>query len=82
VIETLATLGAALAAIPQGKMAVGVENHTSFVRAVRSGELRAHAVPLHRGRTLHLWEVRIVDERDRLVARGTVRLAIIDGEAG
>jgi uncharacterized protein (TIGR00369 family) len=80
VIETLATLGAALAAIPEGKLAVGVENHTSFVRAVRGGELRARAVPLHRGRTLHLWEAQIVDERNRLVARGTVRLAIVESD--
>lgn len=81
VIETLATLGAALSAIPEGKLAVGVENHTSFVRSVRAGELTARGAALNRGRQMHLWEVRIVDERERLVARGTVRLALIQQES-
>lgn len=81
VTETLATIGAALSAIPEGRLAVGLENHTSFVRSVRGGELTARGVALNRGRQMHLWEVRIVDERERLVARGTVRLALIQPES-
>ncbi|GAC1399239.1 MAG: PaaI family thioesterase [Chloroflexota bacterium] len=79
VVETLATLGAAARALPAGKLAVGVENHTSFLRPVKEGRLSARAVPLSRGRQLHLWEVRITDDHDRLVAHGTVRLALIEG---
>ena len=78
IVETLATLGAQLAAIPAGKLASGIENHTSFLRQVRQGELRARAVPINRGRQLHLWSVSITDEADRLVAHGTVRLALLD----
>jgi 1,4-dihydroxy-2-naphthoyl-CoA hydrolase len=78
IVETLATIGAQLAAIPAGKLASGIENHTSFLRQVRSGELRARAVPVQRGRQLHLWTVSITDEADRLVAHGTVRLALLD----
>ncbi len=38
VIETLASLGAALVALPRGQRVVGLENNnTSFIRAVRSG---------------------------------------------
>ncbi len=40
VIETLASMGAAIDAAAQGKAVVGLENHTSFIRAVRSGTLR------------------------------------------
>jgi 1,4-dihydroxy-2-naphthoyl-CoA hydrolase len=75
-VESLATLGAVASVMPDGKLAVGVENHTSFLRPVVSGELSARAVPLQRGRQMHLWEVRIVDELERLVAHGTVRLAL------
>jgi uncharacterized protein (TIGR00369 family) len=54
---------------------VGLENTTSFVRAVRAGtRLHAVAVPLTRGRKSQLWEGRILDEEDRLVAIGRVRL--------
>src|SRR5579875_604206 len=38
-IETLATLGAQMSALPAGKMASGIENHTSFLRQVREGQL-------------------------------------------
>lgn len=81
IVETLATLGAQLSAIPAGKLASGIENHTSFLRQVRGGELLARATPISRGRQLHLWEIRIADEQDRLVAAGTVRLALLDPPA-
>lgn len=78
IIETLATLGAQVSAIPAGKLASGIENHTSFLRQVRDGELRARATPINRGRQLHLWSVTITDERERPVAHGLVRLALLD----
>lgn len=54
---------------------VGVNNNTDFLRAARSGdELTATATPLHRGRSQQLWQVETRDARDRLVARGQVRL--------
>src|SRR5512132_2109564 len=43
VIETLASVGAAVVAFPRGQRVVGLENSTSFVRAVRSGKLRGVA---------------------------------------
>src|SRR5206468_1075598 len=39
IIETLASIGAALVAMPGGQRVVGLENATSFVRAVREGRL-------------------------------------------
>ena len=81
VIETCCSVGAGLAA-PAGKVVVGVENHTSFVRAVRAGRLRAQAVPLHAGRRAQLWECRIIDAAERLIATGRLRVLCVDAEAG
>jgi uncharacterized protein (TIGR00369 family) len=53
---------------------VGVSNQTDFLRAVRTGTLRAVGEPIHRGRLQQLWLVEIRDEDERLVARGQVRL--------
>jgi 1,4-dihydroxy-2-naphthoyl-CoA hydrolase len=78
VIETLASLGAALAARP--RRVVGLENSTSFIRAVRSGRLHAEARPVTRGRTTQVWEASIKDRDDRLVALGRVRLLCVDPE--
>ena len=74
VVETLASIGAAAVAYPRGQRVVGLENSTSFIRAVRSGRLRAVARPVTRGRTTQVWEAWIRDEDERLVAQGRVRL--------
>jgi uncharacterized protein (TIGR00369 family) len=79
VIETLASVGAALHALERGQAAVGLENHTSFLRAVREGEkLRARATPLTRGRASQLWETTITSADGKVVAKGTVRLLCLE----
>src|SRR5215475_6988454 len=77
VIETLASVGAALVALPRRQRVVGLENNTSFIRAVRSGKLHAVARPVTRGRSSQVWEAWVRDEEERLVARGRVRLLCI-----
>jgi 1,4-dihydroxy-2-naphthoyl-CoA hydrolase len=81
VIESLASIGAALDAMRHGRTVVGLENHTSFVRAVREGVLRATARPLTRGRRSQAWEVTIVDSAGAIVATGRVRLLVLEPEA-
>lgn len=81
VVETCCSLGAAAAA-PAGMVPVGVENHTSFIRAVREGRLSARAVPLHAGRRAQLWECTISDVAGRLIATGRLRVMFVDAAAG
>jgi uncharacterized protein (TIGR00369 family) len=80
-VETLASVGAALNARADGRSAVGLDNATSFLRAVREGTLHGCATPLSRGRRTHVWEVRITDDDDRLVAHGRVRMMCLEGGA-
>ena|ERR1700694_5231214 len=77
IIESLASMGALLNLAEPGQTCAGIENHTSFLRSIGSGKVTAVAVPVNRGRTTHLWDVEIRDERERLVARGMVRLAVL-----
>jgi 1,4-dihydroxy-2-naphthoyl-CoA hydrolase len=78
-IESLASIGAALFALPRGQSVVGLENNTSFVRAVRAGaKLRAVSTPITRGRRTQVWEARVLDEKDQIVATGRVRLLCIE----
>jgi len=78
VIESLASIGAALVALPRGQRVVGLENSTSFIRAVRSGKLRGVAKPVTRGRTTQVWEASVLDPEGKLVAQGRVRLLCVD----
>jgi 1,4-dihydroxy-2-naphthoyl-CoA hydrolase len=78
-IETLASIGAALYALPRGQSVVGLENSTSFVRAVRSGaKLHAISTPITRGRRTQVWEARVLDDEERIVATGRVRLLCLE----
>src|ERR1700682_5086413 len=78
-IESLASIGAALVALPRNQSVVGLENNTSFVRAVRAGA-RLHAVstPITRGRRTQVWEARVLDDQERVVATGRVRLLCLE----
>ncbi|MDQ6899891.1 MAG: PaaI family thioesterase [Candidatus Dormibacteraeota bacterium] len=80
VVETLASVGAAAVAHPRGQRVVGLDNHTSFIRAVSEGTLSARAIPVTRGRTTQVWAVELKDEEGRLVARGQVRLLCLPAE--
>ena len=78
IVETLSSMGAYLVARDRGQHVVGLENSTSFIRAVRAGaRLRAVAVPVTRGRQTQVWQAQVFDEEDRLVATGRVRLLCI-----
>lgn len=77
-VETLASTGAAVNVMPQGLNAVGLDNHTSFLRAVRKGKLTGRATPNVRGQRTQVWSVVIRDEADRVVAEGRVRLLCLE----
>ena len=72
-VETTASVGASLW-LGEGGAAMGISNHTDFLRPVPAGTLRIEATPLQRGNTMQLWQVAITDDQDRPVAIGRVRL--------
>jgi 1,4-dihydroxy-2-naphthoyl-CoA hydrolase len=78
IIETVCSTGAALAAQADGRTVVGLENATSFLRAVRGGKLRVTALPRARGRRSQVWEATVCDETGRAVATGRVRLICLE----
>lgn len=78
VVETVCSTGAGMHAATRGHGVVGLENHTSFVRAVRSGRITIRATPVTRGRRVQLWEATATDEQGRVVSTGRVRLLCIE----
>jgi uncharacterized protein (TIGR00369 family) len=76
-VETACSTGAGADALARGQGVVGVENHTSFVHAVRSGRIRVTARPVTRGRRSQLWEATARDASGRIVSTGRVRLLAI-----
>lgn len=76
--ETVASIGAYLNVDSATQGAVGIELNANHLRAKRDGLVTATATPLHRGRRTHVWEVRIEDEKSRLVCVSRCTLAIVD----
>ena len=77
-VESVCSMGAGLDAMASGRSVVGLENHTSFVRAVRSGKITIRATPVTRGRRSQLWDAVARDEQGRIVSTGRVRLICLE----
>jgi len=43
--------------------------------------VKATATPLHKGRTTHLWEIRITDEEERLISLCKLSTMILERKA-
>jgi uncharacterized protein (TIGR00369 family) len=46
----------------------GIEISANHLRSKRDGIVFATAKLIHQGRSIHLWEIKIVDENDRLIS--------------
>lgn len=75
--ETLGSFAANLCVDPSQKTAVGQEISASYLRSVRHGLVTGTARPLHLGRSSQVWQIEIVDERDRLVCVSRLTVAVV-----
>jgi len=78
--ETLGST-AGLLCVPGDQAVVGMEINANHLRAVRSGTVTGTARALHLGRNTQVWEIRIEDERGRLVCISRLTLAVIPAPA-
>lgn len=78
--ETLGSTGAGLVIDRTKYRGVGQEINANHVRAVSGGWVIGTTRPVHIGRRSHVWEIRINDERDKLVCISRITMAILDRE--
>lgn len=75
--ETVASLGAVMNTDLEKASAVGLEINANHIRAKRDGQVRATGLPIHIGRSTQVWEVRIVDEEEKIVCISRCTLAVV-----
>jgi uncharacterized protein (TIGR00369 family) len=46
----------------------GIEISANHLKSIKEGIVTATARPIHKGKTTHLWEIRIVDEQQDLIS--------------
>ena len=76
--ETLASWAGYLAVDRETFHVVGQEINANHIRPVQSGWVVGTASPVSIGRRSQVWEIRIVDERGRLVCISRCTLAVIE----
>ncbi|MGH8280616.1 MAG: hotdog fold thioesterase [Gammaproteobacteria bacterium] len=76
--ETLGSTGANLVVDRTKTLCVGLELNCNHVRAMREGVVIGTARPLHIGKTTQVWEIKISDDRDRLVCVSRITMAVLD----
>jgi 1,4-dihydroxy-2-naphthoyl-CoA hydrolase len=78
IAESLASLATAVAVQAEGRLAMGLSNHTSFLRPITTGTIHAVARRRHRGRSTWVWEVEISDDQDHLCVLTRMTVAVRD----
>ena len=74
--ETLSSWAAAYVVDPAKYHCVGQEINANHVRPASSGYVTGTASPLHLGKTSQVWDIKIFDERDRLVCVSRITMAL------
>ena len=76
--ETLGSIAANLVVDSSKKYCVGQEINANHIRAKPDGHVIGCARPLHLGGRSHVWEIRITDERDKLICISRLTMAVLD----
>lgn len=76
IAEGLASVGTNEGVAAEGNLGLGMSNHSTFLRPIAGGMIRATARRRHRGRTTWVWDVELVDDDGRLCAISRVTVAV------
>jgi 1,4-dihydroxy-2-naphthoyl-CoA hydrolase len=75
--ETLGSVASAYVVDQSQYYCVGLEINANHMRGVREGYVVGTASPLHLGKTTHVWDIRIHDEKGNLICISRLTVAIL-----
>ena len=75
--ETLGSVAAAMVVDNNKFYCVGLEINANHVRSAREGFVTGIAKPIHIGASTHVWDIKIHDERQKLVCISRLTVAIL-----
>jgi 1,4-dihydroxy-2-naphthoyl-CoA hydrolase len=75
-IESLGSLGSALCIDLQKKHIVGLEINANHLKSERSGFVYGKAILIHEGRSTHVWQVDVTNEKKELVSSGRLTVLV------
>ena len=74
--ETLGSIGGAFCVDMHTQIVVGLEINANHLRPAKSGYVTGTARPIHIGRTTHVWDIKITNEKGDLVCVSRLTLAV------
>ena len=75
--ETLGSMASYMCIDQKQFYCVGLEVNANHLRGVRSGRVSAVARPVHRGRTTHVWDIRLTDDSGKLTCISRLTIAVV-----
>lgn len=75
--ETIGSVASAMVIDHSKFYSVGLEINANHIRGVKEGYVIGVASPLHLGSTTHVWDIKIYDERDKLICVSRLTVIII-----
>ena len=75
--ETLGSMGAGMQIDLNTHAVVGIEINASHLKSVNDGWVFGRATAVRVGRKIQTWEIDIVDEKENLVCKSRLTLAVI-----
>lgn len=79
--ETLGSIGSVLMINNKTQAIVGIEINANHLRKVKEGFVIGKATLVANSRKLHVWEIRISNERNRLVCLSRLTVMVIDNQS-
>ena len=75
--ETIGSVASALVIDRENFYCVGIEINANHLRSVTQGVVTAKCLPLHLGKTTHVWDVKIYDEKEKMFCVSRLTVAIL-----
>jgi 1,4-dihydroxy-2-naphthoyl-CoA hydrolase len=75
--ETVGSVASALVIDHEKHLCVGLEINANHVRSARQGIVTGTCTPIHLGASTHVWEIKIHDEKDKLICVSRLTVAIL-----
>ena len=76
--ETVGSCASAFLLKDSSKIVKGIELSINHLKSKKAGTVFATAKAIHKGKTTHLWEVKIVDEEDNLISLCKITNIVLD----
>jgi len=75
--ETLGSVGAAMVVDLNQYICVGLEINANHLRSATEGKVTGIAMPIHIGSTTQVWDIKIYNEKEKLVCISRLTVAVL-----